>query len=159
MVNKRGDTVLHLVASCGRWKPFQCLIVDHGVELNLKTSLGETPLLCACRAGHGGIAYLCLQPYKADASIAANNGVTLLYWLSSFLDQYTEPVTQDLITDGAKVDATTHGRVMHSQFHGTVDIDIKLPRTPLSWAIHNNRPHIVKTLLEHGADPNGSPKE
>ena len=81
VVNKRGDTVLHLVASCGRWKPFQCLILDHGVELNLKNSLGETPLLCACRAGHGGIAYLCLQRYKADASIAANNGVTLLYWL------------------------------------------------------------------------------
>ncbi len=159
VVNKRGDTVLHFVASCGRWKPFQSLIVEHGMDINLRNPLGETPLLCACRAGHGGIAILCLQRYKADASIAANNGETPLHWLSSFLDQYIEPVTQDLITNGAKVDATTHERIMHSQFNGTIDMDLKLPGTPLSWAVHNNRPHIVKALLKHGADPNGSPKE
>ena len=159
VVNKRGDTVLHFVASCGRWKPFQSLIIDDGMDINLRNPLGETPLLCACRSGHGGIVILCLQRYKADASIAATNGETPLHWLSSFSDEDIEAVTQDLITNGARVDAMTHERVMHSQFNGTVDIECKVPGTPLSWAVHNNRPNIVKTLLKHGADPNGSPQE
>lgn len=159
VVNKRGDTVLHFVASCGRWKPFQTLIIDHGMDINLRNPLGETPLLCACRSGQGGIAILCLQRYKADASIAATNGETPLHWLSSFSDEYIEAVTQDLITNGARVNAMTHEEVMHSQFNGTVDIEFKVPGTPLSWAVHNNRPNVVKTLLKHGADPNGSPQD
>ena len=45
---------------------------------------------------------------------------------------------------------------MHSSFNGTIDLDLKTPGTPLSWAVHNNRPHIVKILLQNGADPSGS---
>ena len=83
-VNKRGDTILHLLASCGRWKPFICLIADLKIDINLRNAHGETPLLCACRAGQGGIVILCLQKYNADASAAADNGETPLHWLSSF---------------------------------------------------------------------------
>ena len=155
VVNKRGDTVLHFVASCGRWKPFQSLIVDYGLDVNLRNSFGETPLLCACRSGQGAIVILCLQRYKAKASIAAHNGETPLHWLSSFSDQWIEAVTQDLITNGARLDAMTHEKLSHSRLNG-VQGEIKHPWTPLTWAVHNNRPKIVETLLKHGADPNGS---
>lgn len=155
VVNKRGDTILHFLAMCDRWKPFQSLILDYGMDVNLRNPLGETPLLCACRAEQGGVAILCLQQFKADASIAANKGETPLHWLVSFPDNYIEPLTQDLISNGAKIDAMTHETVMHSEFPGTIDMDLKLPGTPLSWAVHDNRPHVVKTLLKRGANPNG----
>lgn len=50
--------------------------------------------------------------------------------------------------------ASTTERIAHSEFPGTSDVDFQLPGTPLSWAVHHNRPHIVRTLLKHGADPN-----
>ena len=153
VVNKRGDSVLHFVAACGRWKPFKILIVDYKMDINMVNPQGETPLLCACRSGHGGIAILCLQTYKADASIAAKNGETPLHWLVSFVDQWVQPLANDLIANGAKIDATTHERVSHSKFPGNIDIDFQMPGTALCWAVHNNRPQIVGLLLGHGADP------
>ncbi|KAL9127632.1 MAG: hypothetical protein Q9217_003523 [Psora testacea] len=157
VVNKRGDTVLHFVAMCGRWRPLKALVLDYGLDVNLRNPLGETPLLCACRSGQGAVTIMCLQRYHADASLAANNGETPLHWLLSFDDQYIEPLAKDLVQHGAMVDATTHERVSHSMFPGTIDIDIQLPGSPLSWAVHHNRPHIVKTLLEYGAEPHFNP--
>ena len=153
MVNRRGDTVLHFVAACGRWKPFKILIEDYNMDINMMNPQGETPLLCACRSGHGGIAILCLQKYKANASIAAKNGETPLHWLVSFVDQYVQPLAGDLMANGANVQATTHERISHSNFPGTVDVDFQMPGTALAWAVNKNRPHIVRVLLEHGADP------
>jgi ankyrin repeat protein len=153
IVNKRGDTVLHFVATCGRWKPFKTLILDYKMEVNMLNEMRETPLLCACRAGQGGIAIICLQTYNANASLAAKNGETPLHWLLSFDDQYVEPITKDLLANGANIDAMTHTRVCHSRLPGTIDVDFQLPGTALSWAVHHNRPFIVKTLLQHGANP------
>ena len=84
IINKRGDTVLHFTAMCGRWKPFESLILEFKMNINLQNPLGETALLCACRSGHGGIVILCLQKLQADASIAAKNGETPTHWLIHF---------------------------------------------------------------------------
>ena len=159
VINKKGDTILHFVASCGRWKPFKSLILDYKMDINLRNSKGETPLLCAVRAGQGPIAIICLQDFKADASIAANNGETPLHWLVTFSDQYIEPLTRDLFANGARVHAMTTERVMHSSYPGTIDTEFKLPGTPLDWAVHNNRILIVKTLLQYGAEPDGTPSQ
>ena len=159
VINKKGDTILHFVASCGRWKPLKSLISDYKMDINLRNHLGETPLLCACRSGGGAVAIICLQTFKADASIAANNGETPLHWVSSFANPYIEPLTNDLFANGAKIDAMTNERIRHSGYPGTVDIDFKLPGTPLDWAVHNNRPDIVKVLLQHGANANGLPEQ
>ena len=152
-VNKRGDSMLHFAAACGRWRPFKSLIVDYKMNVNLLNPLRETPLLCACRSGQGGIAILCLQTYKANASIAAINGETPLHWLLSFSDTYVEPLLNDLIANGADVNAMTKDRISHSKFPGNIDVDFQMPGTALSWAVHHNRPHIVKFLLSRGANP------
>ena len=154
IVNKRGDTVLHFVAMCGRWKPFKALILDHKMDINLRNDLGETPLLSASRAGHGGIIILCLQTFNADASLAASNGETPLHWLVQFGDQWIEPIVKDMIARGANIDAATRERVSHSVYPGRIDVDFQLPGTALSWAVHHNRPHIVQTLLRYGASAN-----
>ncbi|KAL8724266.1 MAG: hypothetical protein Q9181_006906 [Wetmoreana brouardii] len=158
IVNKRGDTVLHFAAMCGRWKPFKSLIIDHKMDIDLRNPIGETPLLCACRSGHGGIVLLCLKNFKADSSVDATNGETPMHWLIRFDDQYIEPMLQDLIATGAKIDATTRKRISHSQYPGNVDVDFQMPGTALSWAVHDNRPHIVRVLLKYGADPHLVPE-
>ncbi|KAL9038328.1 MAG: hypothetical protein Q9214_005322 [Letrouitia sp. 1 TL-2023] len=153
IINKRGDTLLHGTAMCGQWMPFKSLVLDFKLDINTRNPLGETPLLSACRAGQGAVAILCLQRYDADASIAAKNGETPLHWLVSFTDENVEPLTKDLIAHGAVVDASTHERINHSAIPSDLDVDFQLPGTALKWAVHNNRPHIVRTLLAYGADP------
>ncbi|KAL8800255.1 MAG: hypothetical protein Q9182_005311, partial [Xanthomendoza sp. 2 TL-2023] len=154
VVNTRGDTVFHFVAMCGRWRPFKILVQDFKMDVNLRNPLGETPLLCACRSGQGGIVILCLQQFKADAAIAANNGETPLHWLIHFDDQYIEPMVKDLIANGAQTNAETKMSVRHSIYPAGIDVDFHQPGTPLDWAVHDNRPHIVQTLLKYGANPN-----
>ena len=152
-VNKRGDSLLHFAAACGRWRPFKRLIEDYKMDVNILNPLRETPLLCACRSGQGGIAILCLQIYKANASIAANNGETPLHWLLSFSDPNVEPLLNDLIANGADIQAMTKDRISHSKFPDNIDVDFQMPGTALNWAIHRSRPYIVKALLSRGADP------
>ncbi|KAI9723892.1 MAG: hypothetical protein M1828_004011 [Chrysothrix sp. TS-e1954] len=153
VINERGDSVLHLTAMCGRWKPFKALVITYGMDINIRNPLGETPLLSACRSGHGGIVIICLRDFKADASIAANNGETPLHWLTHFDDLYIEPMIQDLIANGAKLDAATTVQVGHAKFSAHIDMDFQMPGTALTWAVHDNRPHIVRALLKHGAEP------
>lgn len=158
IINKLGDTVLHFTAMCGRWKPFKPLILEFKMNINLQNPLGETDLLCACGAGHDGIVILCLQKLQADVSIAAKNGETPMHWLIHFDDLYIEPMLKYLIASGAVVNAVTRERVSHSRYPGHVDVDFQLPGTPLTWAVHDNRPHTVRMLLKSGSDPNLVPE-
>ena len=157
IVNKRGDSILHFVAMCGRWKPFKALILDYKMNIDLQNPLGETPLLSASRAGHGGIIILCLQQFNANASLAARNGETPFHWLIQFDDQYIEPIVVDLIARGANINAATQERISHSVYPSHIDVDFFMPGTPLTWAVHQNRPVIVQTLLRHGAHLNITP--
>lgn len=165
-VNKRGDSILHFASMCGMWKEFKSLILDYNMDINLRNPHGETPLLCGCRAGHGAIVIYCLTVFNADASIAAYNGETPLHWLIHFGDESIEPIVKDMIKRGANVDAASRERLSYSYYPASIDIDWRMPGTPLAWAVHDNRPHIVRTLLRYGADPNfvseeaiGSPLE
>ncbi|KAI4175679.1 MAG: hypothetical protein LQ346_008036 [Caloplaca aetnensis] len=153
-VNKRGDSILHFVAMCGMWRELKSLILDHKMDVNLQNPLGETPLLSACRAGHGGIVALCLKTFNADASIAAHNGETPLHWLMHFEHDSIEPIVKDMIDRGANIDAASRERISHSYYPASIDIDWRMPGTPLAWAVHNNEPHTVRILLKYGADPN-----
>ena len=159
ILNKRGDSVLHFVAMCGRWKPFKALVLDYKMNIDLQNPLGETPLLSASRAGQGGIIIYCLKQFNANASLAAKNGETPLHWLIQFDDAYIEPIVGDLIARGANINAATQERVNHSVYPGHVDVEVLMPGTALTWAIHRNRPHIVQTLLRHGAHLNINPGE
>ena len=153
IVNKRGDTILHFAATCGQPKTFRYLMRECKLDINLQNEQGETPLVCATRSGHGGIVIVCLNLYKGDASIAATNGETAMHWLSQFEDVYIAPMVKDLLAQGANVAAETRKSVNHSVLNLHIDVDVKLPGTPLAWAVHQNRPYLVKVLLLHGADP------
>jgi ankyrin repeat protein len=124
------------------------LITQKGMDVNEKNDQGETALLCACRAGQAALVGLLLKKYKADASIAAKNGETPLHWLLSFSDKYIEFVAAGLIANGANINASTHERICHSTFPGTIDVDSQLPGTALSWAVHHNHLVVVKLSLQ-----------
>jgi ankyrin repeat protein len=152
-VNRRGDSLLHLAANCGQVDGIEYLIENKQMDVNQVNEQGDTTLLCACRAGQGPIAAPLLKKYGANASIAAHNGETPLHWLVSFRDADIPFVIDDLFSRGADINASTRLRVAHSVFPTGIDVDFQLPGTPLSWAVHNNRPIIVKALLARGANP------
>jgi hypothetical protein len=123
-VNTRGDTLLHFVSACGRHKPLRELIDQHGFDVNCRNNAGDTPLICACRSGHGSNIRLLLQVYNADPSLTAKNGETALHWLVSLNDATIVPAARDLIARGADLEAMTRERICHSKFPGTVELCI-----------------------------------
>ena len=151
-INLRGDTILHFAAACGEWRSLRALVTELHADVNCKNSAGDTPLISACRARSGQTAIILLKDYKADASIAANNGETALHWLSQFDATSIPPLVNDLISCGANVNAITKERITHSLVPGTIDCEFQMPGPPLLWAVHDDRPDIVKVLLEKGAN-------
>ncbi|RKK64354.1 hypothetical protein BFJ69_g16774 [Fusarium oxysporum] len=151
--NKRGDRILHVAASCGQTEAIKALL-NHfpSLEVNQLNDQGETPLLCACRAGHHDTV-LWLTLNGATASVA-RNGESPLHWLISFDDQEIESVVPALIQAGADTNAKTTTFIAYQgSFPASLDID-RLPEGyPIGWATHCDRPKIVKFLLSHTADP------
>ncbi|PWY73020.1 ankyrin [Aspergillus heteromorphus CBS 117.55] len=151
-VNKRGDRILHLAASAGRFQAIESLLgAFPSLTIDQRNDRGETPLLCACRAGQLTTVTRLLE-LGADPAFAAANGETCMHWLVSFNDEDIQTIGEALLEKGAKMREFTRERISYSEFNGTIDVDFQLPGTPLTWAIHNDRPCIVKLLLEKSPD-------
>ncbi|KAF4498684.1 death-associated kinase 1 [Fusarium agapanthi] len=152
-VNKRGDRILHVAASCGQTEAIGALM-NHfpSLEVNQLNDQGETPLLCACRAGQHGTV-LWLTSNGATASVA-RNGESPLHWLISFDDEEVESVGPALIQAGADINAKTTTFIAYQAgFPASLDVD-RLPEGyPIGWATHCDRPKIVEFLLSNTADP------
>ncbi|OJJ45965.1 hypothetical protein ASPZODRAFT_143828 [Penicilliopsis zonata CBS 506.65] len=143
-VNRRGDGILHLAASTGRIQAVESLLGAFPLDINQRNEAGETPLLCACRAGQLATVLRLVQ-LNADASIAAANGESCLHWLVSFQD--IEAVGEALLQTGAPLRGYTRERVAYSDFPAGIDVDFQIAGTPLTWAIHHDRPDIVRFLV------------
>lgn len=132
--NKRGDRILHIAASCGQTEAIEALLGRFDVlQVNQLNDQGETPLLCACRAGQKGTV-LWLTEHGADASVAANNGEAPLHWLISFDNEDVYTVGKALIRAGAKVTAKTATFVAHHADFPTTLVSDRLPQGfPIGW--------------------------
>ena len=152
-VNKRGDRILHLAACAGRIQAIETLLdAFPSMHIDQQNDKGETPLLCACRAGQVGTVSRLVE-LGADASIAAANGETCVHWLLSFGDEDIITIGDALMKRGAKLREFTRERVAYSEFKASIDVDFQLPGSPLTWAIHHDRPCVVQFLL--GKAPGG----
>lgn len=148
-INKRGDGILHMAASCGKCSAIKALLDSYsGLNVNHVNDQGETPLLCACRAGQTETVRLLLER-GADVSIATPSKESPLHWLVSFDDADIEDVAGTLIARGADVRLRTTKNIAYSRFPSGIDVDHQAPGTPLSWAVHHDRPAIVRFLLSH----------
>lgn len=146
-VNKRGDRILHMAASCGKRNAVEALL-DNFSALNVDqlNDQGETPLLSACRSGHRDIVETLLQR-GADASIVPVSNESPLHWLVSFEDKDIEDVGVQLIVKGGNIRQMTNRRIAYSAFPSGIDVDHQPLGTPITWAIHHDRPTIVRFLL------------
>ncbi|EEU43812.1 uncharacterized protein NECHADRAFT_73995 [Fusarium vanettenii 77-13-4] len=170
--NKRGDRILHVAASCGQTEAIEALLDRFPtLEVNQLNGQGETPLLCACRAGQTDTV-LWLTSHGAKASVAARNGESPLHWLISFDDEEVKRVGPALIQAGADANVKTTTTIAYqAEFPASLDLDRFQQGYPIGWgdslvqvlgtsdglmyelATHCDRPQIVKFLLSNTADP------
>ncbi|TVY16957.1 Serine/threonine-protein kinase HT1 [Lachnellula arida] len=150
-VNKRGDGILHLAASAGKISAIKELLNSFPLLIDQMNDTGETPLLCACRAGQVETVLEILK-IGGDASITTPVGESPLHWLISFEDTQIETIARALLTAGANIRECNRTKVAYSIFPSGIVVDHERPGTPLAWAVQNNRPHIVKVLLEETQD-------
>lgn len=147
-VNKRGDRVLHMAASCGYPEAIHALLDNFdALTVNQLNDTGETPLLSACRAGQREVVEVLMQR-GADPTITTSWRESPLHWLISFENEEVEAVGQALISKGAEISLLTMRQINYSVYPSGVDVDILPPGAPLAWAVHHDRPDIVRFLLK-----------
>ena len=127
------DGYTALLAACqGGHKDLAQLLVSARASVDQAANDGATPLYITCQEGHKDVAQL-LVSAGASVDQAQNDGGTPLY---ISCQQGHKDVAQLLVSAGARVDQATND--------GT---------TPLMAAAHLNLKALVRTLLEHHADP------
>ncbi|EXJ78718.1 hypothetical protein A1O1_09120 [Capronia coronata CBS 617.96] len=146
-VNKRGDRILHMAASCGQTQAIEALLDNFpALTVNQLNDVGETPLLSACRSGHREVVNFLLE-YGADPTIATISKESPLHWLISFEKEEVEDVGNVLVSKGANTRLLTTEAIKYGNFPSGVDADVLPPGTPLTWAVHHNRPDIIRFLI------------
>ncbi len=151
-INKRGDRMLHFAASCGYLEAVMALIEDYFIDVNQLNDQGETPLLCACRASQVEVTQYLIN-HGADVSISTADKESPMHWLVSFEGDDVTTIGLALHACGGNVRLITMRDIAHSVFPGGIDCDHQVPGTPLSWAVHHDRPDIVRFFLDIAADP------
>ena len=112
-INKRGDRVLHLAASCGQTSGIEVMIGHFAaMEVNQINDQGGTPLLYACRSAQLSTA-LWLLDHGGDAKIAAKNGESTLHWLISFDEEEVNELLPKLMEGGVDVKAKSDVTIKH----------------------------------------------
>ncbi len=124
-------TPLSYAARQGHLKTVQ-LLLQFGVDPNVQSETGQTPLLHAVWNGHLGIVILLLAEKKVDCDHRNKFGRTPLSYAA---ERGHLKIFQLLLGHGA-------------------DLELKdnLHRTPLAYAAGRSNLKIVQLLLEHGAD-------
>ena len=107
------------------------ILLDKGLDVNIRDSYGATPLQVAARDGHEPVVKLLLDN-KADIITENNRGETALYWAAR---NGHKTVVRLLLERGAVV-STRDNEGWNA----------------LDWAVLEGNSEIVKQLLEQGVD-------
>ncbi|KAL2396882.1 hypothetical protein ABEF93_004316 [Exophiala dermatitidis] len=146
-VNKRGDRILHMAASCGEPQAITALLDNFPtLTVNQLNDAGETPLLSACRAGQREVVKLLIE-IGADPTIVTSSKESPLHWLISFEEDEVEEIGNSLVSKGANIRLLTTKPINYTNFPSGVDADTLPPGTPLTWAVHHDRADIIKFLI------------
>jgi ankyrin repeat protein len=134
------DPPLVRAAENGDDVALRLLLGQESVNLNDKSSSGQTPLSSAARKGHETLVRVLLKQEGIDLESKCMLGLTPLAWAAS---NGHETIVKLLLMEGADPSSTSSNG-----------------RTPLSWAAKQGHKLIVKLLLEQdGVDPNTREKE
>jgi ankyrin repeat protein len=118
-------------------------------DINAKNERGETPLTSV---GLNPEKINILLAYGADPTITDNNGDTPLHLIVSSFSFSSESEEDD-----KKITAIVKALLSHKP--AIIDIQNNRGETPLLRAIENNKPDIVRLLLENGANPSTKNKK
>ena len=119
-IDAHGNNFLHYVAAKGTeallrtWEKRE--MVDDSI-LNQRNEFGDTPLICACRAGYHRIAHQLLQ-YGASAKLSNNFGENALHFLPAIDDGEVELLANLLYEAGADL---TQEASRTSMFYSPLD--------------------------------------
>lgn len=105
-------------------------LIQHGANIRLWNSAGETPLLLAVRTGKQRLIKILLE-HGADPTVGDHLGLQPLHFAQDAV------MIQHLLHQGADPDAAAGGHV-----------------TPLMLAAYHGRAEVVSALLDNGANPN-----
>lgn len=112
--DSRGNTPLHLAASCGHEDVVKILLRESKVGVTASNNHKNSPLHLASRNGHENVVDLLLQQKYVKAELKNEHGKTPLYYAA---DTANEPILMKLLA-GSRVDEdlgkTTHrGNILH----------------------------------------------
>ena len=99
IVNQRRDGFLHAAASLNIEYLLPKLLGEYRFNVNQRNFEGETPLLCAMRAGAFSIAHQLLDN-SADPSIISNRNESPLHWMISITEFGYKSVIAKIIEKG-----------------------------------------------------------
>uniref|UniRef100_A0A672S7F9 Fibronectin type III and ankyrin repeat domains 1 n=1 Tax=Sinocyclocheilus grahami TaxID=75366 RepID=A0A672S7F9_SINGR len=143
------------------------ILVRHGADVNKKTNSGKDSLMLACFHGHLDVVQF-LRSCGASWSSRDGSGSCALHWAAAGGHL---PVLHHLMQDGCEVDvrddaswtplmivSVMTGDTAVASLLITAGADVNVQdrdgKTPLMVAVLNNYEHLVKILLDRGADPN-----
>lgn len=163
--DKAGTSLLHmavLTKALGSLK----VLLEHGVDVQVRDPDGNTPLHWAATHGHAEAATVLLDA-KADPVAKNAQGITPLHWAA---EKGQADMLACLAIKGAPLDARdpNHWSPLHWAVRGghvgaaevlikhgaTVDIKDGVDATPLHWAVVQRRKACAKLLLKSGGDIN-----
>ncbi|XP_010867031.1 fibronectin type 3 and ankyrin repeat domains 1 protein isoform X3 [Esox lucius] len=163
--DRMGYTPL-MVAAMKGFSGLVQILVQHGADVNMKTSSGKNCLMLACFCGHLDIVKY-LRKNGAGWCSQDGAGCSALHWA---VDGAHLPVIQHMIQDGCEVDvrdgvsiwtplmrvSAVTGEAAVAALLITAGADVNARdrdgKTPLMIAVLNNHEGLVKLLLENGAD-------
>ncbi|KAL9168773.1 hypothetical protein ABFS82_04G036900 [Erythranthe guttata] len=127
-----GLTGLHFAAAKGFIHICKFLIHKIKVDINIKTDIGDSPLLVAVKSKRISTAKYLINR-GADITIANSKGMTPLHYAA---EQGNEELMEILLSKGADIESNS------------------VNGTPLQYAASLENLDSVRLLLEHGANPN-----
>ncbi|KAF3484462.1 serine/threonine protein kinase [Arthroderma uncinatum] len=164
VVDRKGNTLLHIAAALGALDVVQSLVENAKFPADIQNDNHETPLIKACQAGHVRVIdYLINKGAKASVATKKEK-LTALHWL------FTLP--EDCIHRVAIRGITAEERQKEFKFHilfsrsklavaALLDLgadinstyqDSDMGSSPLFLAARNGEAELVELLLSRGAD-------
>jgi len=135
-VDRNGSSALHISLSCGH-RNASLLLIEAGATVNRprRYDSGETPMHAAARLGDSVIIAAALRRGAGRPDVQSSNGTTPLHVAA----RERHAGCAELMCSVAR--------------RGAVNVVDKNRLTPLHYAVNASALAVVRTLLQHGADP------